>query len=232
MKISAVIPAYNEEEILANTVERSVEALGELFDDFEIIIINDASADRTGQIADELAAGDRRIRAIHNTRNFGQGGCQLLGFSEACYELVVHNGADYPLDFRDLSKMLPLLDHADVVIAARTCRPGYTFYRKILSYTNVALLRMLFRLPYSDCNFAQLFKKKVLDAVGRPDARSAGFVMPEIIIRARDMGFVVEQVPIEYHARFAGRATCGHPSVVYGSVRDLFRFFIKRLLDG
>jgi len=228
MKISVILPAYNEQDNLAPTVERSVEALRERFEDFELIVLDDASTDRTLQVARELAAKHPQVRVLPNERNLGQGLSQLRGFREARFELVIHNGVDYPFDFRDLDKMLPLLDEADIVVAARTSRPGYTVYRRFLSWVNRMLLRALFPLRLSDYNFVQLYRCETLQVVGDVMATSAGFVVPEILFRARDLGYRIRQTPIEYHRRQRGVATVGNPRVVWRSFCDLFAFWWAR----
>ncbi len=227
MELSVVFPAYNEEQNIRRTVSRSLDALRSLFNKFEIIIINDVSTDETGSIAEALAAQYPEVRVLHNPTNVGQGECQLIGFREARCDLVIHNAMDYPFDLRDLDKMLPLLDGADIVVAARARRAGYSLYRKFLSVMNVMLLRLLFNLQLRDYNFTQLYKKSVLDAV-KVDARSTGFVIPETLIRAHDLGYRIAEVEIDYHPREHGVATSGRPSVVIRSLYDMLRFWLKR----
>jgi glycosyltransferase involved in cell wall biosynthesis len=228
MEISVVLPAYDEEKNILKTISLTLEALRSQFERFEIIIIDDASSDATGKIADALAAEHPEIIVIHNEKNLGQGACQIKGFRTAKYELVTHNGMDYPFDFRDLSKMLPFLASADVVVAVRTGRPGYTLFRKFISFANRTLMNLLFPLHLRDYNFIQVYRKRVLDAIS-VDAGSAGFVVPEILIRAYDAGFRIRGIPIEYHAREAGEAKCGSLRVICRSTRELLRFWWNRL---
>jgi len=228
MGISVILPAYNEEQNIRRTISRTLEALRSQFARFEIIIVDDASKDATGTMADALAAEHPEIAVIHNEKNLGQGACQILGFRKARYELVTHNGMDYPFDFNDFSRMLPLFDTADVVVAERTGRPGYTPFRKFISFANLTLMNLLFPLHLRDYNFIQVYRKTVLDRIS-VDAGSAGFVIPETLIRAHDLGFRIRGIPIEYHAREAGEAKCGSFRVIRNSTRDLFRFWWKRL---
>jgi glycosyltransferase involved in cell wall biosynthesis len=227
MRISVIYPAYNEKAQIEQTMQRSLEALGSQFDAFEIIVVNDASTDRTGEIVARMAADYPVIRVIHNVRNLGSGKSILVGFSAARYELVTHNGIDYPFDLRDLAKMVPLLSEADVVVAARTRRAGYTLYRKFISATNVALLNLLFGLGLKDYNFVQLYRREVLNAVS-PVADSTGFLTPGILIRAHELGFRIRQVPVEYHPRTTGVATAGSFRVVWASFRDMMKFWLDR----
>jgi glycosyltransferase involved in cell wall biosynthesis len=231
VEISVIYPAYNEEANLGETIRRSVEALHILSDRFEILIIDDASSDKTRQIADALAAAYPQIKVIHNAKNMGQGMSLRLGFQQVQYSSVTHNAVDYPFDLKDLGRMLPLLKQADIVVAARNSRAGYTLYRKIASIVNVTLLNFLFGLNLRDYNFVQLYRKPVLDTI-RVDTVSTAFLTPEMLIRAHDLGFRIKEVAIDYHPRERGVATAGNPRVVFGSLRDMLRFWVKRAKAG
>ncbi len=225
MEFSIIYPAYNEEENIRRTMDRSLQALREQFKEFEILIVDDGSGDATGCIADELAALHPEIRVIHNPANLGGGAAFVRGLEHVRGDLVTHNAMDYCFDLHDLRRMLPLLDEADIVVAARISRTGYTPYRKLTSVVNVTLLNVLFGLNLRDYNFIQLYKRKVLDAV-QIKSRSTSFVTPELMIRAHDLGFRLREVNIEYHAREFGVATSGNPKVILRSLRDMLRFWL------
>jgi glycosyltransferase involved in cell wall biosynthesis len=225
MEMSVIFPAYNEEQNIRKTVNRSLEALRELFTTFEILIVDDGSRDATGRIADELAVQHPEIRVFHNECNLGSGASLIKGLGHARGDLVTHDAMDYCFDLRDLRRMLPLLDHADIVVATRTSRAGYTPYRKLMSVVNVRLLNLLFGLNLRDYTFVQLYKRPVLETV-KIESRGASFVTPELMIRAHDSGFRLQQIEIEYHAREFGVATSGHPKVIVKSVHDMFRFWL------
>lgn len=227
--ISVVYPAYNEEESLEGTIKRSIEALDRLFDDFEIIIVNDCSTDSTPLLAERLAAQDNRIRVINNERNLRQGESLLKAFATAKRDLITHNGVDYPFDLNDLSSLLPLLATHDVVVASRTGRPGYTPYRLFLSHANRILLHTLFKLKLQDYSFIQVYKREVVEAVlPKMKGKSTGFAMPEMLLRAHDSGFKVAEVKIKYLAREAGVARAGAFKVVVASLKDVFTYWIER----
>ena len=229
MGISVIIPAYNEESNIARTMQLALVVLRAQFDDFEITLIDDFSTDRTSELADSLAAEHPEIRVIHNPKNMGQGASLLIGFQAARKEFVIHNAMDYPFDLLDLSKMTLMLDGADVVVAARKDRSAYSFYRYILSMTNVTLLNLLFGLRLHDYNFVQLYRREVLRAVN-VRSHSTAFLTPEILIRTHDLGFRICEVSIEYHPRISGVATAGSPRVILHSIYDMFRFCMERYL--
>jgi dolichol-phosphate mannosyltransferase len=228
MEISVIFPGYNEEASIRETISRALEALRPRFERFEIIIVDDCGRDATGRIADELAARHPEVIVLHNPRNLGQAGSILRGFRHARYELVTHDAMDYALDLCDLDRMLPLLAEADIVVAAREQRAGYSTYRKLISHINLGMLHCFFDLRLSDYNFTQLYPKSYLDRV-EPISRSAGFVTPELLFRAHDMGLRVKEVKVPYQARTAGVATAGNPRIVLASLKDLLRFWWLRL---
>ena len=229
MGISVIFAAYNEEMNIVTTMEKALAAMRGLGRDFEIIIVDDRSKDRTGLLADGLAAAHPEIRVLHNDRNMGQGASLVRGFQQARYELVIHDAMDYPFDLRDLPKLLQYCGEADIIAATRTSRAGYSFYRVLTSMVHKHLLHLLFPLKLNDYNFVQIYPRSVWDAI-RVEARSTAFLTPEAMIRAHDMGYRVKEVAVEYHPRLVGEATSGNPKVILHSLRDMFSFWWKRLL--
>jgi glycosyltransferase involved in cell wall biosynthesis len=227
VELTVIFPAFNEQAALEDAMERSLAALREHVRDFEILIVDDGSTDATGRIADELSSRHPEIRVLHNERNLGAGASYLRGLRHARGELVTHNGVDCPFDLSDLPKMLAVLPDADIVVAARTGRTGYSAFRVLTSIVNVTLLNLLFGLRLRDYNFVQIYRRSVIEAV-HVETTGTAFVTPETIIRAHDMGFRIKEVPIEYHARTTGVATSGTIKVIATSMRDMLRLWQQR----
>jgi glycosyltransferase involved in cell wall biosynthesis len=226
MKIAVVYYAYNEEALVRETLLKSLEAMRSLGESFEIVFIDDGSTDRTGPIAEELSRLHPEIKVYRNEKNCGTGVSALRGLARAQGDLIVHNGIDYPFDLRDLQKMIPLTQETDIVVAVRKSYPGYTPRRRVISRINVALLRLLFPLRLRDYNFTQLYKRKVLNAV-KVRSKSAGFVMPETLLRAHALGFKITEIEVEYHAREKGTALRGSTRLVWNALCDLLVYRIE-----
>ena len=159
--ISVLFPMWNEEAGLRHAVAAAREACENLVREgevaqWEIVLVDDASTDRTGAIADELALRDPRIRVAHHAVNRKLGGAIRTGLDLAKEELVLYSDADLPFDMREVSKACRLLRvyRADIVAAYRFDRTAEGWVRAAYSYGYNHLIRLLFGLRVRDVNFA------------------------------------------------------------------------------
>lgn len=226
LSLSVVLPAYNEERLLAATLQRSVAALAHTVDQFEVLLIDDCSTDRTPGLADALGREFPQVQVVHNPHNLQQGGCLKLGFDLARYELVIHNAIDYPFDFADLPTVLQHFPEADVVVVTRASYPGVSAARRFVSWGNRSLIRRLFGLAITDYNFVQVFKRSVL-MQQHCFSTSTAFMTAERIIRAHHAGYRVVAVEAEYRRRPVGVSSSGTLGVIANSLRDMARLWLE-----
>ena len=230
LSLSVVLPAYNEEQLIEATIHRAVRSLEQTVGDFEIVLIDDCSTDRTPQLADALARTYARVRVIHNPRNLRQGGCLQLGFALARCDLVMHNAADCPFDFDDLSRVLEPFPAADVVVVTRRSYPGVSAGRRFVSWANRSLIRVLFGLRITDYNFVQVYRRTVLTELECFSTATA-FMTVERIVRAHHRGYRVEAIDADYHRRETGVSSSGNLRVIRDSVRDMARLWAELRLS-
>ncbi len=223
---SLVIPIYNEEETVLATAETIVQNLNESAEDYELILINDGSSDRTGEILQSLARKYPQVKYHSNLVNLNVGIALQVGLQMATKDFVVHNGIDMPLATEDVTKVVELARSCDVLVLQRESYSGYTSWRWVCSKLNRALLRILFRCPFSDLNFTQVYRRSVLSSIV-PLAKSPAFTTPEMIIRARNQGYSVLAIPWKYQARAIGQGAFGRPHDLLWSLYDIFRFWIR-----
>ena len=222
--ISIVFPMYNEEEHIQRAIDAARAALRELTEDHEIIVVNDASTDRTGALANELARADARIKVVHNARNRGLGGSLREGYAVASKELVLYTDADLPFDLMELPRAVRLLEwqQADVLSAYRFDRTSEGLRRTLYTLAYSGLVRTLFALRLRDVNFAfKLFRRALLERV--PLESEGSFIDAEFLLRSRKAGASIIQIGVDYFPRSRGASTLSSPGVIVGILRDMLR---------
>lgn len=230
--LSLVLPGYNEEEALPTAVRTCLQSLrAARIDHFEIILVNDGSTDRTGELAEAEARRDSRIRVIHHEANEGQSPSFLHGFAESRGRIITWNGMDLPFHPRDVSRALACFQAgADVVVVERRDRSAYGPARKLISRANVLLLRTLFASPFRDHNFVQFFRREVLADLP-VESRGVSTVAAELIIRAVRAGLRVVAMTADYHARTTGRSTV-NPSKILHALSETLRLWLILRSEG
>lgn len=229
--LALVLPVLNEEASLERALERCAAGMRRVATDFEIIVVNDGSSDRTGELADRFAARDPHVRVLHNPRNVNYGISLKRGIDAARSEWLFHNGADLPLAPEDLPLVLPHLEDNDVVVIARFDRSAHSPWRRVTSLVNNGLLRLAFRPRCQDLNFTQFYRRAVLDALPLRST-SPAFVTPELIIGAERAGFRVVEITLEFRRREQGVGHFGRPKDILWTLRDMLVLRVRTLLFG
>ena len=225
--ISFFCPAYNDEHNIEGVVASATEVLRDAARDYEILIIEDGSPDRTGAVADELSRRYDRVTVIHHPHNRGYGAALKTGFRRARFEYVAYTDGDHQFDVAELRKMLPLLEQgADVVTGYRTNR-AVSRARRLQSRVFGFLIKRLFDVRADDVHCAlKIYRKRVLDSI---DIESdSSFVDAEILIKAAAQGFRIEQVGVTHYPRRHGKASGARPGVVLRTAADMLRYYRRQ----
>jgi glycosyltransferase involved in cell wall biosynthesis len=224
--ISVVFPMWNEEDYVERAVLAARDALDEVTPDWEILLVDDASTDRTRERAEALAARDPRVRLLRNERNRKLGGTLRAGYAAAQKELVLYSDTDLPFDLRELARAVRILDYqqADVLSAYRFDRTSEGLLRTVYTLGYSAIIRTLFGLRLRDVNFSfKLFRRSLLE---RFELKSEGsFIDAEFLIRARRAGAVIVQIGVDYFPRSRGVSTLARPGVIFGIVGEMVRLW-------
>jgi len=225
--LSIFFPMWNEEQYLHRAVGAAQEicerlvAEGEI-EDYEVIVVDDASTDATGRLADELAAEDPHVRVVHHAVNRKLGGSIKSGFEAAKGDLVLYTDADLPFEMIELVRAVRVLRtyEADIVSAYRLDRTGEGPRRAVYSWVYNGLIRAMFGTKLRDINFAfKLCRRRVLDHVQL--ASEGSFIDAELVIRAQRSGFEIVQIGVDYFPRTRGVSTLSSPAVIRTMVREM-----------
>lgn len=224
--ISAVLPAHNEEAIIERTVRHVAGVLSGLADDFEVIVTDDGSKDRTGEVLARLRreAPELRLRVVTHEQNQGYGAAVASGFDAARKELVFLTDGDKQFDVAELAGFLPELDaRADLVIGWRYKRADPPM-RLLNAWGWKLLVNTLFGYTARDVDCAfKLFRRWVWEGL-TVHARGATF-SAEFLVKARRLGFVVKERPVSHFPRTAGSPTGARPDVIARAFVELFRLW-------
>src|SRR5215211_3981183 len=226
--LTVFFPMWNEEEYIERALGAAREACrmlvgaGEI-GDYELLVVDDASTDLTGAIADRIAAADHRVRVLHHPKNRKLGGSLKTGFAASCGDLVLYTDADLPFDMDELQKACRLMRHyeADIVSAYRFDRTGEGYVRVVYSTIYNILVRLLFGVRIRDINFAfKLCRREVLDAITLVSEGS--FIDAELVVRTIRSGGKVVQFGVDYFPRTRGISTLSSPAVIVKILREMF----------
>jgi glycosyltransferase involved in cell wall biosynthesis len=225
--LTVFFPMWNEEEYIERALASAREACRMLIDageigDYELLVIDDASTDLTGAIADRIAAADPRVRVVHHPKNRKLGGSLKTGFASARGDLVLYTDADLPFDMDELQKACRLMRHyeADIVSAYRFDRTGEGYVRVVYSTIYNVLVRVLFGVRIRDINFAfKLCRRRVLDEITLVSEGS--FIDAELVIRTVGSGGKVVQFGVDYFPRTRGVSTLSSPAVIVKILREM-----------
>ncbi len=209
-------------------VRAALEVVPAVADDYEIIIVDDGSEDRTGEIADRLAEEHSCIRAVHNRPNLGYGGALQRGFRAASKDYVFYTDGDGQFDICELHKLLPLLARYDIVSAYRAARCD-SLMRRFNGWAWTVLVDVVFgfRLRDIDCAF-KIFPRRLFDEIEM--CSRGALIDAEILARACNRGYRIGQVGVRHLPRTAGTQSGANFRVILRAFKELFQLYwrIKR----
>ncbi len=219
--VSLIIPVFNDEGTVRPLLLRAAELLEGATGRYEILVVNDGSPDRSGEIADEVGVQDARVRVIHHSSNLGYGAALRRGLAESRYEWIGMVDGDNEYDVFDLRRMLALRDHYRLIISFRY-KKLYSTRRIFISYVYNVVLRWLFRTPFRDVSTGiRVVHRSVLREVALTS--NSPFLGAELAIKAMLMGFPVGEVGIQTFPRTFGRGSSTSLRNIWLTIRDMLR---------
>jgi glycosyltransferase involved in cell wall biosynthesis len=203
--LSVFFPAYNDSGTIASLVITALHAARALTPDFEIIIINDGSADATAQIADELARTYPEVRVVHHPRNRGYGGALRSGFEAATRDLVFYTDGDAQYDPKEMAVLWAAFDDGVDLVNGYKISRSDPLHRVVIGRIYHHTVKLLFglRVRDVDCDF-RLLRRSIFDDVRLE--KSSGVICLEMMKKIQDAGFRITEVPVHHYHRIHGRS--------------------------
>lgn len=211
MKTLIIVPTYNEMENLRPLVE----AVFSNAPKTDLLVVDDNSPDGTGQLADEIAAEDSRVRVLHRSGKLGLGTAYITGFKytiEHNYDAAFEMDADFSHDPSYLPDFLKEIEHADLVIGSRYVRGGGTSnwspVRRFISGGGNVFARFMLGIPVLDCTAGfRCYRREVLENIGLDEVKSQGYgFQVEMTYRTLRKGYKIVETPIIFADRRVGKS--------------------------
>lgn len=229
MKISAVIPLYNEEEVIDEFSTRLIQSLQDLGSDYEVIFVVEGT-DATLAKVDHLSKGNSHVRVEYNEKRLGLGKALKKGLEmvDPRANLVLTMDSDLNHDPEEIGRLVKATDEADVVVGCRSRSKGLVqelpFFKRMVSASTNWVLRRAFKMKSSDITSGfRIYSTEAVESV-RGDLVAKNFeVTAEILIRAKKKGFSITEVPISFKRRPRGTSKLSFVKSGVGYVILLFR---------
>jgi len=208
-----ILPTYNEAQNLEPMVHAVLPQLTHTGATPTILVVDDASPDGTGAIADRLAEELDEVRVLHRESKDGLGRAYLAGFQTALdggADLILQMDCDFSHDPADVPRLMEAAGAADVVLGSRYVPGGgvenWALRRRIQSRGGCAYARMILRVPVRDLTGGfKCYRREVLEAIALDTVRSQGYAFQvELTYRAVRNGFRVREIPIVFRDREVG----------------------------
>lgn len=253
--VSLLCWAYNEEASIEEYLEKASKLMDAAVEDYEIILIDDGSTDKTYEIAKAFQEKNPRLKIFKNERNLNVGISSQRAIQRATKEFLFWQTIDWSYDISDLRLYLECLKGYDIVQGVRRkpvevklrflkpfalilklfgikhlTRRSDTIPKAIVSVINYILIRLLFRVPLSDFQNVTFYPTKWIQSI-KFEATSS-FANPEGLIKSYWNGMSIKEVPINFVPRGKGEAKGTKLSSIINSVKDILFLWFKWVVIG
>ena len=228
MEISVLIPVYNEEAALPDLYRALAATLDQLPQAAEIIFADDGSTDGSAAALDAFVEGDRRVRVLHLSRNYGQTAALMAAIKNCSGEVIIPMDGDGQNDPADIPRLLDkLAEGFDVVSGWRIKRDDNALSRRLPSVIANRLISALLHVPLHDygCTL-KAYRREVVENV-----RLYGEMHRFIPVYAAWEGARVTEIPVSHHPRRFGKSKYGIDRITRVSLDLLIVYFIDRAFD-
>jgi glycosyltransferase involved in cell wall biosynthesis len=225
--LSILIPAYKDEKTISTVINRAILAGRTYAKKFEIIVLNDASPDKTGEIVQRLKKQIPQLKVRTHTVNQGYGRTFSELYASGTYDWLFIVPGDYQIDPMEIKKLVLYTKQGDMIIGWRVKRQDNE-KRKQQSAVYNALLRLLFGISIHDINSIRLMKRAIMKKHRVSNVKSA-FIDAQLTISAIRDGFTVIERPIVHRKRITSGASGGKLSIIMPVIWEMLRYKMDNL---
>jgi len=253
--VSLLCWAYNEEDSIQGYLEKATLVMETAIKDYEIVLIDDGSTDRTYEIAKAFQERNSRLKIFKNERNLNVGISSQRAIQRASKEFLFWQTVDWCYDISNLRLFLEYLKTYDIVQGVRKkpvdvkmkflkpfvsilklfgmkhlTRRSDTVQKAIVSLVNYFLIRLLFKIPLSDFQNVTFYPTKWIQSI-KYEAKSS-FANPEGLIKSYWNGMSIKEVPISFIPRSKGEAKGTSLKAIANSVKDILKLWFQWVILG
>ncbi|TCL69425.1 glycosyl transferase family 2 [Hydrogenispora ethanolica] len=226
--ISLFFPAYNEEANVAVTIDKSLAVVEPLGCEYEIIVVDDGSKDRTSEVVSSYVRRNQHVVLQKHLKNQGYGGALQTGFLSCRYGLIFFSDCDLQFNLSELIGFIDVMEKdptLDAVIGYRIRRVD-SVIRKINAWGWNLWARLLFDLKFKDIDCAfKLLKKEVLEQIAIES--TGALVSLELLAKIRNGGYRILEIGVHHYPRKEGRPTGAKLSVIFRAFYESFKLYGK-----
>lgn len=227
--ISFITPVYNEEENIARMLANLFAILNTHPEwNWEVVLIEDGSKDKTREVLRSEVLKYPNTQLIIHEKNQGYTQSLKDGLKAAHGQYLMYVGADEEFDSSEIPNFVEILrkGETDVLLGVRWQRNAYQLFRFFLSVIYIFMLNYLFKVRINDYNWSQAWSRNVLDRI---DLTSKSlFVLPEIIVKANDLGFRIKEIPSNHRGRQWGKSSVNMKIMGFALLESLKFWWYRR----
>lgn len=224
--ISITIPAFNEEKTIEKVAKEAIMAVSKLTKDFEIILVDDGSVDKTGKIIDQLAKRNKKIRAIYHKKNKGFTGAMRTALYSAKKHLVFLAPADGQFDFDELGDFVNAIRGYDMAIG-KIEKTKASFFRRLTSSAIYFIYRLLFRVPFQEFSSVFMWRRRVIESIEIESEDGSAMFLFEFFYKAFRKNYKYVEVPVAWHKRKGGKPKGRGKATIIRTLLGMIRFWFN-----
>ena len=230
--ISLVMPAYNEADNIEPMVAEATPALEANADSYEIIVVDDGSADDTAAVTRRVMETHPHVRLVEHPVNKGFGAAVFSGFTSAEKDWIFYTDADRQFVLSELERFVPYMEEADLIAGYRAPRRDpflRVFYGK--GWSALCALVFGYTVRDVDCGF-KLFRREIIENLAPQIASRGATFSIEWLVRAKRAGYRFVELPVSHRPRVAGSQTGANINVLTRAFRELMQFRLQLWREG